>query len=102
MREYIFTPHEIQTIKQYHKDGRKTQAIITLKHRCKEQKANLTEHIQILGDFLDDYANPTPECFASDKVREVHMDCLKCGAQGRCVSAYVEAQRSASKVRTNE
>ena len=93
MREYIFTRNEIQAIKQFHQDGRKTQAIRLLKHRCEAQKAELEEGIQVLNDFLNDYENPEPPCFGSDKVREVHLDCLKCAAQGRCVTAYVEAQK---------
>ena len=107
MRVYIFTSHEIQTIKRFHMDGRKTQAIRTLKHRCEERKANLEEHIQILDDFLSDYANPEPECFGTEKVNEVdlgglNLDCLKCAAQGRCLTAYVEAQRSAPTANLEE
>lgn len=99
MREYIFTKNEIEAIKQFHQDGRKTQAIRLLKHRCEEQKANLEEHIQILDDFLNDYKDPTPPCFGTDKVfksdkeREVNPDCLQCGAQGKCITAYMEGQR---------
>ena len=93
MREYIFTRNEIQKIKQFHQDGRKTQAIRLLKHRCEGLKAELEDDVQVLNDFLNDYENPEPECFATDKVREIHLDCLKCAAQARCIMAYLEAEK---------
>lgn len=58
MREYIFTRNEIQRIKQFHQDGQKTQAIRLLKHRCEGVKKALEDDIQVLNDFLNDYASP--------------------------------------------
>ena len=62
MRGYIFTPHEIQMIEQFHQDGWKSQAVRLLKHRCEERKAKLEEHLKILNDFLNDYANQIIVC----------------------------------------
>ena len=96
MREYIFTRNEIKKIKQFHQDGRKTQAIRLLKHRCEGQKAELEEHIQILDDFLNDYASPEPECFGSEDVLivdEIYKEkCLMCCAEAKCLVEHMSRQ----------
>ena len=112
MRGYIFTPHEIRMIERFRRDGVKFQAVRLLKHRCEENRAKLEKDLQTLDTFLEDYGYSfnKPECYGSDKIREVYLDCLNCPFHSRCVTEYVvenpsallKGLRSAQKVTQDE